>query len=217
MNVRITTGELRGGQERACAVPSPQERFRELYAAEVVNLVGYAARRLEYPDDAPDVIAEVFSVAWRRIGEVPPGAEARLWLYGVARKTLANHRRVARRHDRLTARLRGELRIMATPVNAGDAEVLDVRAALARLADDDRELLLLTSWEGLTPSEIASVMDLPAGTVRRRLHHARQHLRDELGVSGPRQSRQSVTERSAATGHEHGSDREAARDDQEPR
>ena len=157
-------------------------RFRELYVGEAVRLVGYVARRLADPTAAPDVVADVFTVAWRRLDDVPPGGEARLWLYGVARRTLANWRRGEQRRDRLTSRLRGELRVLAAQATTAAPDVLAVRAALERLADDDRELLRLTAWEELTPSEIAAVMELPAGTVRRRLHDARNRLRAQLDM-----------------------------------
>lgn len=158
-------------------------RFRQLYDGEAVRLVGYVARRMANPTAAPDVVADVFTTAWRRLDDVPPGGEARLWLYGVARHTLANWRRGEQRRDRLSSRLRGELRVLATHAATAAQDVLEVRAALERLADDDRELLRLTAWEELTPSEIAAVMELPAGTVRRRLHDARNRLRAELDLS----------------------------------
>lgn len=89
---------------------SAEDRFERLYAAELVALVGYVARRVDRPSDAADVVAEVFVTAWRRLADVPDGDEARLWLYGVARWMLRNHRRAAVRRDRLTDRRRGELR-----------------------------------------------------------------------------------------------------------
>src|SRR6266508_6279372 len=109
-------------------------RFRALYDAEAVRLVGYVARRLVDPTAAPDVVADVFMVAWRRVDDVPPGGEARLWLYGVARRMLANWRRGEQRRDRLSSRLRGELRVLAAQTTAAAPEVLAVRAALERLA-----------------------------------------------------------------------------------
>jgi DNA-directed RNA polymerase specialized sigma24 family protein len=50
------------------------------------------------------VIAETFLTAWRRLDDVPAGDEARLWLYGVARRMLANQRRGARRRSSLADR-----------------------------------------------------------------------------------------------------------------
>jgi RNA polymerase sigma factor (sigma-70 family) len=167
------------------------ERFRSLYQAEVVALLGYAARRVGRPEDAADVVADVFTIAWRRMDDVPAGDAARPWLYGVARNVLSNHRRGAWRQDRLTDRLRGELRRMTTAVQPANDDVDLVRDALGRLSADDRELLQLTAWEGLSPNEIAVAMDVPAGTVRSRLHRARRQLRRELQLG----------ERWAPTGH----------------
>jgi len=158
------------------------ERFRALYQAEVVALLGYAARRVGRPEDAADIVAEVFTVAWRRLDDVPPGDGARPWLYGVARNVLLNHRRAAWRRERLTDRLRGELRLITSSVQPARDDVDVVRAALGRLPADDRELLQLTAWEGLSPTEVALAMEIPAGTVRSRLHRARRQLRRELAV-----------------------------------
>jgi DNA-directed RNA polymerase specialized sigma24 family protein len=86
-----------------------QHRFEELYAANCGPILGYVLRRTDNPDDAADVIAETFLTAWRRLDAVPPGDEARLWLYGVARRVLANHRRGERRRTVLADRLRAQL------------------------------------------------------------------------------------------------------------
>jgi DNA-directed RNA polymerase specialized sigma24 family protein len=63
------------------------------------------------------------------------------------------------------------------------ARELRVRRALAALSEDDREVLLLAGWEGLSPNEIAIAMGLRAVTVRRRLHRARRRLHAELVAS----------------------------------
>jgi RNA polymerase sigma-70 factor (ECF subfamily) len=91
-------------------VSSTVERFRRVYAVNFEPLLAYAMRRVGQPEDAADVVAETFLVAWRRIGELPPEAEARLWLYGVARRVLANHHRGGDRRDRLGERPRQRLR-----------------------------------------------------------------------------------------------------------
>ena len=137
----------------------PSDRFRRLFAATERELLAYALRRVDRAEDAADVVAETFLVAWRRLDKVPPGDEARLWLYGVARRQLANQRRGPLRRSRLADRLRAELpAAVAIARSPEDHRVDAVRAAMARLDEEDREILRLTSWEGLTPSEIAAVM-----------------------------------------------------------
>jgi RNA polymerase sigma factor (sigma-70 family) len=162
-------------------------RFRRLFDATERELLSYAVRRVQRPEDAADVVAETFLVAWRRLDDVPPGAEARLWLYGVARRQLANQRRGQLRRSQLVDRLRAELpgALAAAGGAPEDERAADVRGALARLGDEDRELLMLSSWEGLSPGENAKVLELPAVTLRSRLHRARKRLRTELTGAQP--------------------------------
>jgi RNA polymerase sigma factor (sigma-70 family) len=157
------------------------DRFRRLFADTERELLAYVLRRVDRADDAADVVAETFLVAWRRMDRVPEGDEARLWLYGVARRQLANQRRGELRRTRLADRLRAELPA-AVAITRGpeDQRVAAVRAALARLEEEDREILRLSSWEGLSPAEIAAVMGLRGVTVRSRLHRARKRLRAEV-------------------------------------
>ncbi|HSS43392.1 MAG TPA: RNA polymerase sigma factor [Solirubrobacterales bacterium] len=152
--------------------------FRRLYTEHGREMLAYALRRVGDPEDAADVAAETFLVAWRRLEDVPAGAQARLWLYGVARRTLANQRRGERRRERLGERLRADL----VPALAEPPEPLgpDVLAALERLGAEDREILRLSAWEELSPSELATVLGTSAVAARSRLHRARRRLRRAL-------------------------------------
>jgi len=158
------------------------DRYRSVYAGEFESLLAYALRRVEQPEDAADVVAETFLVAWRRRADMPAGGEARLWLYGVARRVLANHHRAGVRRERLGERLRCEIKaaISADPGSEVPAR-LTVRAALARLGELDREVLMLTVWEGLEPREVAAVLRVSPAAVRTRLSRARARLRDLVG------------------------------------
>jgi RNA polymerase sigma-70 factor (ECF subfamily) len=165
----------------AAGTPTREESFRRLYDANVRAILGYALRRVESPEDAADVTAETMLVAWRRLHEMPLDDGGRLWLYGVARRVLANHHRTRLRRERLGGRLREQLRT-AVPDHADAVAQTDtIRAAMARLGTADRELIELTAWEGLDPREVAVVLGVPARTVRTRLSRARARLRAELG------------------------------------
>ncbi len=160
---------------------APEDRFRTLYGANFAPLLGFVLRRAAGPHDAADVVSETFMVAWRRLADVPEGSDARLWLYGVARRVMANHRRGTGRRDRLGERLRHDL-TLAFPDHADIVTArADLDAALRRLAVLDREVLQLSAWEGLEPREIATVLNVSPGTVRTRLSRARERLRRELG------------------------------------
>lgn len=74
-----------------------QGRFEQVYDAYSGLILAYAVRRTSDPADAADIVSEVFTVAWRRIEDVPAGEQTRPWLYGVARRVLSRHHRGNRR------------------------------------------------------------------------------------------------------------------------
>jgi RNA polymerase sigma factor (sigma-70 family) len=154
-----------------------RHRFEDLYAANSGPILGYVLRRTENPHDAADVIAETFLTAWRRLDSVPPGDEARLWLYGVARRVLANHRRGERRRTVLTDRLRAELAARYRPPEH-TGELADMAEAFRSLPEADRELLALVGWEGLDQGQAAAVLGCSRNAVRIRLHRARRRFAD---------------------------------------
>jgi len=158
-----------------------EARFAALYTDHARDVLAYAVRRTVSAEDAADVVAETFLVAWRRGSDVPDGDGARLWLYGVARRTLANQRRGERRRTRLAARMRAELpavlaAALPTPTPADDA----VLEAIAALRESDREVVLLSAWEGLSPTQIAEVLAISPLAVRSRLHRARARVQEQL-------------------------------------
>lgn len=166
-----------------------ERRFSQIYQEHEREVLRYALRRCSEPEDAADIVAETFLVAWRRLGDVPLGPEARLWLYGTARRVLANHRRGMGRRSRLADRLREELQ-RQIPVEPPGGRA-DVIVALAEMGDSDRELLMLIGMEGLTPGQAARVLGIGTVTARTRLHRARRRLRARLpGQAEDRQGKE---------------------------
>ena len=158
-------------------------QFEVLFDEHCQAILGYALRRVKEPADAADVVSETFVVVWRRMDAVP-NEDTRLWLYGVARRVLANARRGEMRRDRLGERLRQELRQVDLPTGP-DPRVDAVREAMATLSNDDQELLRLAFWEELAPTQIATVLGIPDATARTRLHRARNKLRAALDAHAP--------------------------------
>lgn len=151
------------------------ERFRALFDACYGPVCAYARRRIG-PADVDDLVAEVFTTAWRRLDDIPVDRELP-WLYGVARRTLANHRRGAARRDRLAQRV---ARAVPAPTASRDGEFATVHLALARLRPDDREILRLAAWEQLGTAEIASVLGCSDNAAALRLSRARRRFREQL-------------------------------------
>lgn len=166
-----------------------RDRFAALYADNARALLGYALRRCPTPEDAADLVSEVFLVAWRRLDEVPAGPDARPWLFGTARLTLANQRRGAARRIRLGETLRrhvGEA-LAEDPARAVVRRERDgdLDRALTTLSELDRGLLTLIAWDGMTPAQAAATLGLRPAVVRVRLHRARQRLRQALEAQEP--------------------------------
>lgn len=164
-----------GGRRRA------EDELTLIYQRHAAAVAAYVLRRTD-ASDAPDVVAEAFLVAWRRRDIVPDEPETLPWLYGVARNVLANQRRGQRRRSQLAERLATMLVDHAVdPPSVEETEEFSrVARALRNLPADDAEVLRLASWEALSPAEIATVLDLPPGTARQRLHRARRRLRATL-------------------------------------
>ena len=158
----------------------PADRFRAIYERQVDAILGFTLRRMASTTEAADVTAETLLVAWRRLNDIPLDAGERLWLYRVASNVMANaHRSEVRRH-RLAERFAEELATSVATLEARPEPAVLVALALDRLTAGDRELLRLSAWEELSPSEIALVLDLPTATVRTRLHRARERVRGHL-------------------------------------
>lgn len=151
------------------------ERFRRLFDACYPSVHAFARRRIA-ESEVEDLVADVFTTAWRRLDDVPVGKELP-WLYGVARLTLANHHRSAARRRRLVDRI---THAVPRPTASGDADLDDVHSALARLRPDDREILRLAAWEELTSADIAAVLGCSDNAAALRLSRARERLRDQL-------------------------------------
>jgi RNA polymerase sigma-70 factor (ECF subfamily) len=156
-----------------------EERFTNLMQTHADAVYRYLRRRHPGGDatDAEDLLAEAMAVAWRRLDDIPKDATLP-WLYGVARKQLANTRR---RNERRSA-LDVQLRIPDSTASAEDEAVagLSVQAAINGLTTSEREVILLTAWEGLTPSELAVALDITVNAAGVRLSKAKAHFRKNV-------------------------------------
>jgi RNA polymerase sigma-70 factor, ECF subfamily len=153
-----------------------EEMFRENYAA----VRGYALRRTS-PEAAQDAVAETFLVAWRRFDDMPD--DSLPWLFGVARRVLANQRRSSARGDALERKLAATTPPEHLEESVTESEV--VRAALARLSERDREALMLVAWHGLSGKRAARVAGCTRAAFDVRLHRARRRLAAQLKALDP--------------------------------
>ena len=162
--------------------PEGPEAFRLLYEGCYPYVLAYCARRVGR-DDASDVAADVFAVAWRRLDSIPGGSESLPWLYGVAYRVVMHHHRSRGRSSRLI----NKLAMSPAPAVVGPETHLVQReeyelvlAAVARLRRVDQEILLLSVWEELSHQEIAVALASTVPAVRQRLHRAKRALRRQF-------------------------------------
>ena len=145
-----------------------QKRFMAAHAACHDRIYRYFRRRTESPAAAEDLCAEVFRIAWEKSGE---GEElSAMFLFGVAQNVLRNHLRSAARSANLMQSLQLERTEQALDADGS------VREALARLKPEEREVLLLTYWDGFSSSELSDLLNTTATAIRMRLHRARKAL-----------------------------------------
>ena len=109
---------------------SREERFRRLYEMGRARVVAYAMRRTIDEEDAADVVAETFAIAWRRIDDIPHGEREVPWLYAVARRLIANRVRRNSTQSAILQRLAQQLATSGAAVDEPDSERLSALTAL---------------------------------------------------------------------------------------
>lgn len=153
-----------------------RERFTALYRSARPRVVAYALRRSTSTEDALDIVAETFAVAWRRLDDIPQGDDSLLWLYVTARNVSANEARRSHRRTELVTRAARALDQSGYQVPPRDDEGYTALECLRSLPEPDREVLMLSAWEGLGAAEIGRVLGCSPTAARIRLHQARRRL-----------------------------------------
>jgi RNA polymerase sigma factor (sigma-70 family) len=167
---------------RVSGVDAQRAAFEQLFDAHYAELERFVRRRLSDQSAAEDVLTDAFLVVWRRWDDVPDPALP--WLYGICSRVLATHQRSAARRSRLSRRL------AAMPIDETRdpaetrAEQETISIAFAALSEEQREVLRLIAWDGLSTAEAAQVLDCTPGAFRLRLMRARQALTKQLALDG---------------------------------
>ena len=165
--------------------------IEELYLALGPMVLGYL-RRLVPPDDTEDVLQRVFFEVWRNHARFDPSRSLEAWVLGIARKRAIDHlRRTGKRGAD------GARQVTTSIEELGDiagedgrdladrhARAAEVRRALDRLSDEQKQVLTMAYFGELTQVEIAERLGLPLGTVKARMFRGLRRLADLLRVEG---------------------------------
>jgi RNA polymerase sigma-70 factor, ECF subfamily len=156
------------------------DRIHQLVLDSSPAVLAYFERRVDVREDAADLLGETLLVVWRRRDALPADEiEARMWMFGIARRVILSYRRGGVRRVALVERLRTELN--ATPGDVEPDPRLDLLGeALAELPERDLEIVRLVAWDGFSLADVAQHLRIPAGTVRSRYSRARAVLRSRL-------------------------------------
>jgi RNA polymerase sigma-70 factor (ECF subfamily) len=179
VNLRAGVGS-RGDRDLAhrFARGDPQA-VRELYARYAGPVFTVAFDRLRNRQLAEEAVQDVFVKAWRAAASFDTERDLSPWLYQIARRSAAD---IARRERRRPATQRLSPSTPATELaSLGDVwEAWQVRLALGELVPEERELIRLTHFVGMSQSEIADHLGIPLGTVKSRMHRAHRRLAQRL-------------------------------------
>jgi DNA-directed RNA polymerase specialized sigma24 family protein len=167
-------------------VDEQEVRFTRLYATYYRNVFGYVVLRVA-PHAAEDVTGEVFTIAWRKIDEIPERALP--WLLGVARN-------LARQSHGAAGQARGLVDRLAGLTTDADLHAWDAAdhviardqalTALRTLSPKEAEAVTLTAWHGLEPADAALVAGCSRAAFVVRLHRGRRRLARALDAAhGP--------------------------------
>jgi len=153
-----------------------EQALREHYRA----IERYVRFRIANPADAEDVLQEVLSAAAASWTELRNASSVKPWLVGIARNKCADFFRRKYRQNELFLVDAGRIAVLPSRFAVTrDSLVLDT---LEKLCPQDQQILRLCYWQQLPQQEIARLLGLPLGTVKSRLHNARNHFRAAFPV-----------------------------------
>jgi RNA polymerase sigma-70 factor (ECF subfamily) len=147
----------------------------DLLITQIPRLRRYARALTRNAEAADDLVQDCLERAWRKAHRWEPGSDLRAWLFTVMHNVYVN--RLRRREPDTEPMLRDDIQDPCPRPPEGSLDLRDLEAGLARLPDEQREVLLLVCLEELTYEQVADVLGIPIGTVMSRLHRARERMR----------------------------------------
>ena len=165
--------------------------FDNEFLPQIDSMYNFAYRLTFDEDDAKDLVQETYLKAFRFIDSFQRGTNAKAWLFRILKNSFINDFRKKSKEpskvdyqevetyynsEDVDASITTDLRVEAVQDMIGD----EISNALNSLAVDFRTVIILCDLEGFTYEEMAKILDIPIGTVRSRLHRARNLLKDKL-------------------------------------
>jgi RNA polymerase sigma factor (sigma-70 family) len=148
----------------------------------IPRLRRYARALVRDPVAADDLVQDCLARALGKIHQWHEGTDLRAWLFTILHNQhISLARRIARERDNIELQ-KSDPNSALSPNQTARLELRDLERAIAKLSEEQRAVILLTGLEGMGYDEIASVLNLPVGTVRSRLSRGRETLRVLTGL-----------------------------------
>jgi RNA polymerase sigma-70 factor (ECF subfamily) len=179
------------GERMSYESKDKQRVFNEEFMPHIDAMYNFAFRLTLDEDDAKDLVQETFMKAYRFINSFETGTNAKAWLFRILKNSFINNYRKKSKQpnkvdyqevetfynsDSVNENITTDLRVETVQHLIGD----EITNALNSLDVDFRTVIILCDLEGFTYEEMAKILDIPIGTVRSRLHRARNLLKEKL-------------------------------------
>lgn len=174
------TGTYRPGEE--LKVMTELSNFSDDIVAAIPSLHAFARRLTRNADRADDIVQETLAKAWAKQKSFTYGTNLKAWLFTIARNEFYSHARKLGREVQDT----GEVDTLSTggfgmrPAQESSLGLRELREAMARLPQSQREALVLVGVSGHSYDEAAEMCRCPAGTIKSRVNRARSRLQELL-------------------------------------
>ena len=168
-----------------------QSIFNQEFMPHINSMYNFAYRLTLDPDDAKDLLQDTYLKAFRFIDSFQQGTNAKAWLFRILKNSFINDYRKKSKEpskvdyqevetfynsEDVDRQITPDLRVEALQDMIGD----EISTALNALDVDFRTVIILCDLEGFKYEEMAKILDIPIGTVRSRLHRARNLLKEKL-------------------------------------
>ncbi len=162
-------------QDAPRVASSENNYFREHLIAAIPKLRAFALSLASHSDHADDLVQETLMKAWNHQDSFQPGTNIKAWLFTILRNEYFSQLRKRRREVEDTdGDYAGNLMIPGG--QEGQLDMADLRLALQKLPDDQREAVVLVGASGFSYQEVAQICQVPVGTVKSRVNRARNKL-----------------------------------------
>jgi RNA polymerase sigma-70 factor (ECF subfamily) len=168
---RSRSAETHGGGVSAV----DEKDFRDQLVAVIPHLRAFARSLCKDPTQADDLAQEALAKAWKARASFEPGTSLKAWTFMILRNQFYSEKRRSWRNAPLDAEV-AENTLLANDNPTAPMELLELRAALNKLPDDQREALILVGAGGMAYEEAAQVCQVAVGTIKSRVSRARKAL-----------------------------------------